>query len=99
MFLIERVHSKIRSMYTPKQKEKILKFQALRFRRLQHIIYKLLFGGNLKKLALAYYTDKWGVHKYAPHYETYFTPLRKKKLNILEIGIGGYDDPEMGGGS
>jgi hypothetical protein len=49
-------------------------------------------------LSTVYFTDKWNVHKYAQWYETHFAPLRKKRLNILEIGIGGYSHPEYGGG-
>jgi hypothetical protein len=49
------------------------------------------------------YGTKWGeehgAHMYAQHYEKYFVPIRNKKLKILEIGIGGYDDPKDGGSS
>jgi hypothetical protein len=44
-------------------------------------------------------SDKWGSHWYTPHYERHFKNLRKKKLKILEIGVGGYDDPNAGGAS
>src|SRR5262245_30215463 len=40
-----------------------------------------------------------GVHFYAPHYHNHFDPVRHRRLNVLEIGIGGYDDPNAGGGS
>jgi demethylmacrocin O-methyltransferase len=73
--------------------------QSLRFRTLQHIVYRVLFGANLKRLSVVYGTDKWGTHWYAQHYDAYFRSLRKKRLNILEIGIGGYRDPRQGGGS
>jgi hypothetical protein len=46
-----------------------------------------------------YGTDKWGGHWYAQHYERHFSPLKGKRLNILEIGIGGSEDPEAGGAS
>ncbi|MHC5719291.1 MAG: hypothetical protein ACYTX0_46360, partial [Nostoc sp.] len=43
---------------------------------------------------------KWGDnHRFAQHYQKHFAPLRLKKLKILEIGIGGYDDPKAGGDS
>ena len=58
-----------------------------------------MIGSNLKALAIVNNSDKWGIHWYAPHYETHFARLRKKRLNILEIGVGGYDYPERGGGS
>ena len=55
-------------------------------------------GDNLSVLAVKHGTDKW-THNYIPHYEKHFAPLRLRKLNILEIGIGGYERPEAGGES
>lgn len=54
---------------------------------------------NLTELATYHKTDKWGLHWYASHYEQHFRQLRKMNLNILEIGVGGYDDPTRGGAS
>jgi hypothetical protein len=48
---------------------------------------------------LIYNCDKWGDHWYAEHYMRHFRHLRKKKITLLEIGIGGYDDPCRGGNS
>ncbi|GFE67411.1 hypothetical protein [Chroococcus sp. FPU101] len=62
-----------------------------------HYYYSLLCGDDLPKLATIYRTDKWGVHFYAKHYQTHFSPIKKEKLKILEIGIGGYQYPERGG--
>jgi demethylmacrocin O-methyltransferase len=62
-------------------------------------IYAKLYSNNLSKLADIYGSDKFGSHYYTRHYETYFKPLRYKKLNILEIGIGGDQNPERGGAS
>jgi demethylmacrocin O-methyltransferase len=62
-------------------------------------VYAKLYRGNLSKLANIYGSDKFGKHCYTKHYESYFKPLRHKKLNILEIGIGGYKYPEYGGAS
>ena len=59
----------------------------------------ILFGRNLKVLATVYGSDKWNTHWYAQHYEAHFRPIRNKRLTVLEIGIGGYDDPMLGGGS
>src|SRR5262249_28623091 len=56
-------------------------------------------GSNLKILALLNNSDKWGSHWYAQHYERHFVPLRRRRLNLLEIGVGGYENPELGGGS
>ncbi|WP_036566671.1 class I SAM-dependent methyltransferase [Nocardia sp. BMG51109] len=44
-------------------------------------------------------SDKWGVHQYPQHYERHFDPIRDRPLTILEIGVGGYDDPHRGGES
>lgn len=55
--------------------------------------------GDLNKLAKIYSCDKWGTHFYTPHYETHFRRFQKKKINLLEIGIGGYVDPKSGGAS
>ena len=59
----------------------------------------LVFRRNLPMLAVIYGTDKWGEHFYAAHYARHFQALRRKKITLLEIGIGGYEKPEDGGGS
>jgi len=53
-------------------------------------------GHDLADLARQYGTDK--VPK-CPIYERYFEILRDKDINFLEIGIGGYDNPNAGGES
>jgi 8-demethyl-8-alpha-L-rhamnosyltetracenomycin-C 2'-O-methyltransferase len=42
---------------------------------------------SLTRLAAMYGSDKWGIHRYTPHYERYFEPLRDRLLTVLEIGI------------
>lgn len=59
----------------------------------------MLYGGNLRRLAQIYGSDKWDDHWYCQHYEHHFAPLRKKRITLLEIGIGGYADPKSGGRS
>ncbi|MFG1950404.1 hypothetical protein [Micromonospora sp. NPDC048830] len=55
---------------------------------------------DLTELAVRCGTDKWGaLHQYPRHYQRHFGPLRDRRLTILEIGIGGYHDPEQGGAS
>lgn len=54
---------------------------------------------NLNFLAVTYKTDKWGKHFYTQHYNFHFEKFRNKKFKLLEIGIGGYDNPTQGGGS
>lgn len=53
---------------------------------------------NLNLLAMKHGTTKWG-NGYMDYYATHFGPLRRKKLNLLEIGVGGYQDPSSGGES
>ena len=62
-------------------------------------IARRLFAGNLDLLARLYHTDKWGVHWYTQHYQRYFAPLRQQRIQLLEIGVGGYDDSAQGGSS
>lgn len=54
---------------------------------------------DLTFLAQIYGTDKWGEHWYTPQYEFHFQKLRNKSINLLEIGVGGYDKPYSGGSS
>lgn len=54
---------------------------------------------DLNFLADLYKTDKWSKHFYTPHYFFHFKEFRKKPINLLEIGIGGYENPQQGGGS
>lgn len=59
----------------------------------------ILLRRDLTKLATLSGTDKWGAHWYAAHYARHFQHLRRKKITLLEIGIGGYEKPGDGGGS
>jgi demethylmacrocin O-methyltransferase len=59
----------------------------------------LLYPFNLSKIALAHKTDKFGYHFYTPHYQTHFRKYKFKRNNILEIGVGGYENPYIGGNS
>lgn len=58
-----------------------------------------LHRNNLTELALLHGTDKWGMHWYTPHYDRYFRSMRSRPLNVLEIGVGGYENSDLGGGS
>lgn len=51
---------------------------------------------DLSYLARLYRTDKWGSHWYTRHYQRYFEELKKKRLNILEVGVGGYQNVNCG---
>ena len=64
------------------------------------LIKKYIYRKDLVKLSSLYDNAKWGEHhRFAQHYQKHFSPLRLKKLNILEIGVGGYDNPKAGGNS
>lgn len=60
---------------------------------------------NLSGLARKYKSDKFGAHFYTPIYEKYMREKKNTKVNILEIGVGGwshkkgYSDPFKGGES
>ncbi len=66
--------------------------------KLQHQVKSFLYRNDLKKL-LPLYNSKWNPDLFGQHYQQHFASLRNKKLKILEIGVGGYDDPNSGGDS
>ena len=99
MSLLARIRNYLKTSFNQTQHHKIKRIQGLRFRRIQHLVYRMFMGSNLRDLATVYGTDKWCQHWYAQHYETHFALLRRKQLNVLEIGIGGYKHPDLGGGS
>lgn len=53
----------------------------------------------LSRLAIRYGTDKFGPHDYTPRYHALLHHLRDRPVRLLEIGVGGYGDPEQGGAS
>jgi hypothetical protein len=63
--------------------------------RVQMIVWRR----DLTRLAKACGTDKWGVHRYTPHYQHHFSRFRSRAFNLLEIGVGGHDAPDIGGAS
>jgi hypothetical protein len=54
---------------------------------------------ELDELAIRHGSDKFGSHWYTKHYHRNFARIRTRDVHILEIGIGGYDDPAAGGAS
>ncbi|MEB3049487.1 class I SAM-dependent methyltransferase [Mycolicibacter sp. MYC123] len=54
---------------------------------------------SLSDLAVLFGSDKWGGHWYTPHYQRYFEPYRDLMVKVLEIGVGGYHSPNLGGES
>lgn len=59
----------------------------------------LLEPNDLTKVSTLYAHDRWPKLRFAHRYQSHFAPLKKKKLKILAIGIGGYDDNTFGGES
>lgn len=74
-------------------------YQKKFFRRLGRSFLSKVNADNLDMLALINKTDKGKHHWYTRQYKEHFHSLRKRRLNILEIGAGGYDDPASGGNS
>jgi hypothetical protein len=72
---------------------------ASKRRGAKHLYYSTLHGNDLPRLATGFGSDKEGGHFYTTHYQRHFGPWRDRKLNLLEIGIGGYDYPDAGGES
>lgn len=54
---------------------------------------------KLSELAIKNGTDKWGQHYYCDIYQSYFDRLRDQPITLLEMGFGGYEFPDRGGGS
>ncbi len=53
----------------------------------------------LSRLSVKYGTDKFGPHDYTPKYHYLLSHLRDVPLRMMEIGVGGYNDPNVGGAS
>lgn len=56
-------------------------------------------GINLDKLGKIYRTDKIGSHYYTPIYRLHLKKMKFRRINLLEIGVGGYENPNDGGNS
>lgn len=54
---------------------------------------------DLTSLARHFGTDKWGAHRFTPHYEHHFRPFKDDSFTLFEIGIGGYSREKQGGAS
>jgi hypothetical protein len=97
-FLVER-HRKRSGAEKDEFKARLLEFQIGPFAWLIDLPAQLLFSGDLKMLATIYGTDKWNHQWYVQHYEALFSRLRRKRINFLEIGVGGDENPRDGGKS
>ena len=72
------------------------------FKRLKSLYFRIQsipYGFNLSKLAKIYKSDKWGRHFYTVHYQSHFRKFKFKRVNLFEIGVGGYHFPDIGANS
>lgn len=68
-------------------------------RRNLNLLKSLTHWNNLDEIGRIYETDKIIGHYYTQHYYSHFKKMRYKKINLLEIGVGGYKNPKSGGDS
>ncbi len=54
---------------------------------------------RLSELAIQHGTDKWGHHYYCDIYQQYLDKFKDQPITLLEMGFGGYEFPDQGGGS
>lgn len=80
-------------------KNRVSEEQYLRLCRISGALKSVGKGRNLDKLGRIFGTDKVLGHHYTQHYMTHFGKFRRKKVRLLEIGVGGYEDPFYGGNS
>lgn len=72
----------------------------MRFRGVAQKFIKVIpIGLDLQVLGQIFGTDKVGGHLYTTHYTTHLKRFRYKRIKLLEIGVGGYDNPHAGGRS
>jgi hypothetical protein len=80
--------------------QKLLEYPSIRkLWNFKNDIQASCFGNDLNKLGKIYGTDKNGCHVYTPHYQLHLQRFKYKRINLLEIGVGGYDNPNLGGKS
>ena len=87
-----------------KMKKFLIKnFSVSSLRKLQKLAQTFIkvipIGLDLNILGMIYGTDKVVWHAYTKHYMTHLKRFKYKRINLLEIGVGGYDDPNSGGNS
>lgn len=80
-------------------KKRLTRSQKENLKNIYVRVMSKLFARNLNRLATLHATDKWNAHWYTQRYAYHLKEIRLKKLNILEIGVGGYTNPNYGGQS
>ena len=90
--LSERIRTLLQKHVSRERRDKL---KSIAWR---HPAISRFFRSDLASLAILLKTDKYS-HDYVIHYQRHFQPVRHLPLNLLEIGVGGYDDPKQGGQS
>lgn len=80
-------------------KKKLSGTSKQKLRNLINNLRAVYWRNDLSKLGRIYRTDKIGSHFYTPHYQLHFRKFKNKKFNLLEIGVGGEENPHAGGKS
>lgn len=75
----------------------LLKSSKKTFNNFQRKFTAFIAPYNLSKAAAIYSHDEWPRLRFAHRYQSHFAPLKWKKLKILAIGVGGYEDHTRGG--
>lgn len=80
-------------------KKKLSNRSKRKLRNLIDDIKAIGLGNDLDRLGKIYKTDKIGRHFYTAHYKAHLKKFKLRKINLLEIGVGGYQNPHAGGKS
>ena len=80
-------------------KSNLTQDEKLRYRKISKKFMSVVpVFNSLQILSVVYGSDKFG-HGYHKPYRHFFGSIRWRKLKLLEIGVGGYRDPNNGGAS
>jgi len=89
--MINILYNFIRKKFSPKRRQTI--------RKLFVNIFHPIFNYTLDELSDYYGSDKNYKHGYTKYYQYHFNSIKDKKIKLLEIGIGGYGNLDLGGAS
>ena len=92
----------VKKTFSPEMRKKFRKVSKEARQGIKKRVFSIrtFFTGDLlEDIGRFYKTDKVNGHSYAAPYTEQFRKYRKKKIKLLEIGVGGYENPEVGGHS
>ena len=89
--MYHRIKSYLKDRLSNQQRNKLRKTVAK--------LFAPFYSDNLTILADLFGTDKTNGHWYTPHYMTHLSRFKNKRINLLEIGVGGEERPLVGGHS